>query len=119
VVCLGQDDRNNHTRETFRRQTMHQFMDAGLAIPNPDNPNRPINSPKWCYQIVPNALAPIQSFGTSDWGTNLAEYVAKVGTLHEQYARARQMNLATISWETEVWVAASPTHLINFDGERF
>jgi adenine-specific DNA-methyltransferase len=27
-----------NTRETFRRQTMHQFVNAGLAIPNPDNP---------------------------------------------------------------------------------
>ncbi len=24
-----------------------------------------------------------------------------------------------ISWETEVWVAESPTHLIHFNGERF
>ena len=24
-----------------------------------------------------------------------------------------------ISWETEVWVADSPTHLVHFDGERF
>ena len=24
-----------------------------------------------------------------------------------------------ISWETEVWVAENPTHLIHFDGERF
>jgi hypothetical protein len=27
--------------------------------------------------------------------------------------------LAAISWETEVWVAATPSHLIHFDGERF
>lgn len=27
--------------------------------------------------------------------------------------------LNRISWETEVWVADSPTHLIHFDGERF
>jgi adenine-specific DNA-methyltransferase len=27
--------------------------------------------------------------------------------------------LPDISWETEVWVADSPTHLIHFDGERF
>ena len=27
--------------------------------------------------------------------------------------------LAEISWETEVWVAESPTHLIHFNGERF
>ena len=24
-----------------------------------------------------------------------------------------------IAWETEVWVAESPTHLIHFNGERF
>lgn len=27
--------------------------------------------------------------------------------------------LPDISWETEVWVAESPTHLIHFNGERF
>jgi adenine-specific DNA-methyltransferase len=24
-----------------------------------------------------------------------------------------------ISWETEVWIADNPDHLIHFDGERF
>lgn len=27
--------------------------------------------------------------------------------------------LAAIAWETEVWCAESPTHLIHFNGERF
>ncbi|NEP11360.1 MAG: hypothetical protein F6K14_14345 [Symploca sp. SIO2C1] len=27
--------------------------------------------------------------------------------------------LNEISWETEVWIAESPTHMIHFDGERF
>lgn len=27
--------------------------------------------------------------------------------------------LAGIAWETEVWVADAPTHLIHFNGERF
>jgi len=27
--------------------------------------------------------------------------------------------LAEIAWETEVWVADSPTHLIHFNGHRF
>lgn len=27
--------------------------------------------------------------------------------------------LRDISWETEVWVAESPSHLIHFNGERF
>ena len=35
-----------NTRETFRRQTMHQFCEAGLALCNPDKLDRPVNSPK-------------------------------------------------------------------------
>jgi len=27
--------------------------------------------------------------------------------------------LKDISWETEVWIADAPTHLIHFNGERF
>ena len=28
-------------------------------------------------------------------------------------------HLAEIAWETEVWAADFPSHLIHFDGERF
>ena len=27
--------------------------------------------------------------------------------------------LADIAWETEVWVADAPTHLMHFNGDRF
>lgn len=33
--------------------------------------------------------------------------------------RAMQSFLALISWETEVWVAEAPDHLIHFNGEQF
>jgi hypothetical protein len=33
--------------------------------------------------------------------------------------RAMMKYLNEISWETEVWCADSPTHLIHFNGERF
>ena len=33
--------------------------------------------------------------------------------------REMARHLSHISWETEVWVADSPTHLIHFNGERF
>ena len=46
-----------NTRETFRRQTIHQFVDAGIALYNPDMPDRPVNSPKAVYQIEPATLA--------------------------------------------------------------
>lgn len=59
-----------NTRETIRRQTMHQFVDAGISIPNPDQHDRPTNSPKWVYQIEPTTLALLQSFGSPRWRKN-------------------------------------------------
>lgn len=35
---------------------MHQFVDAGIALYNPDDPKRPVNSPKAVYQIEPKIL---------------------------------------------------------------
>ena len=53
-----------NTRETFRRQSMHQFIEAAICIYNPDKPERPVNSPKAVYQIEPAALALLRTFGT-------------------------------------------------------
>ena len=33
--------------------------------------------------------------------------------------RTFSAHLANISWETEVWLAEAPTHLVHFDGDRF
>lgn len=33
--------------------------------------------------------------------------------------RALTKHLSEIAWETEVWVAEAPSHLIHFNGERF
>ncbi|KFF64898.1 restriction endonuclease BsuBI [Pectobacterium brasiliense] len=81
-----------NTRETFRRQTMHQFCDAGISLYNPDKPNRPVNSPKAVYQIAPEALSLLHTFGTPQWSDNLAVYLAGRETLVAKYAKARQQN---------------------------
>lgn len=81
-----------NTRETFRRQTMHQFCDAGVALYNPDKPDRPVNSPKAVYQIEPTALKLLRSFGTPQWHDNLTAYLAKRETLIAKYAKEREQN---------------------------
>ncbi len=81
-----------NTRETFRRQTMHQFCDAGIALYNPDNHNRPVNSPKAVYQIEPSALALLRKFGTSAWHDSLTAYLAERETLVARYAKEREQN---------------------------
>ncbi|WFB59563.1 BsuBI/PstI family type II restriction endonuclease [Paenibacillus sp. BR1-192] len=81
-----------NTRETFRRQTMHQFIDAGISLYNPDKPTRPVNSPKAVYQIEPEALMLIKLYGTSRWEPALKAYLATRQTLVERYAKEREQN---------------------------
>jgi len=80
-----------NTRETFRRETVHQFLQAGLIVANPDNPNRPVNSPKAVYQIEAKALDLLRTFGTKRWGQHVDNYLAERGSLAERYAQAREM----------------------------
>ena len=70
-----------NTRETFRRQSMHQFIEAGICTYNPDKPERPVNSPKTVYQIEPNLLALLKTFGTDSYKTQLKHYLSKRQTL--------------------------------------
>ena len=79
-----------NTRETLRRQTMHQFCVAGLALYNPDDPARAVNSPKAVYQIEPAALTLLRSFGKRPWRRKLAVYLAGRESLIAQYARQRE-----------------------------
>lgn len=81
-----------NTRETIRRQSMHQFVAAGIALYNPDSPDRPVNSPKAVYQIEPAALALLRSFGTPAWHDSLTAYLAGRETLVARYAKTREHN---------------------------
>jgi len=95
-----------NTRETFRRQTMHQFVDAGLAVPNPDDPGRPVNSPKFCYQVEPTALQLLRTFRTPAWVDCLKAYLRSVDTLKQRYARARELKMVpvTLAEDKEVYL---------------
>ncbi len=81
-----------NTRETIRRQTMHQFCNAGIALYNPDKPDRPVNSPKAVYQIETAALTLLRTFGTPAWHGELTAYLAGRETLVSRYAKERQQN---------------------------
>ena len=80
-----------NTRETVRRQTIHQFVLAGISLYNPDDPARPVNSPRAVYQISPNALALFKTYGKAGWAKRLVAYQGDVKTLTAKYARHREM----------------------------
>jgi len=52
IKALYDREYAENTRETIRRQVLDQFVQAGIAVPNPDEPERPTNSPHFCYALT-------------------------------------------------------------------
>lgn len=81
-----------NTRETVRRFTLHQFVEAQLVVQNPDEPQRPVNSPKWNYQVAAEALDVLRAYGTDAWQSATDRYLADLPGLKARYAAAREMD---------------------------
>lgn len=80
-----------NTRETFRRQVMHQFVQARVADYNPDIPELPVNSPRAHYGLTQEALEVVQAYQTEKWDTVLTNFISKVGKLSEVYLKEREL----------------------------
>jgi hypothetical protein len=103
----GRDYKPN-TRETIRRQTLHQFVDAGLILQNPDDPSRPVNSPKWCYQLSDPALKLLNAYGQSGFQSIVEEYLVNAPGLRAQYAVERDMNRIPVTLADGREITLSP-----------
>lgn len=97
-----------NTRETFRRFSMHQMVQAGIALYNPDIPDRPTNSPKAVYQISPAALDVIKTYGSRDWTGKLSAFKSMASTLTAQYAKERLMDMVKVKIRKDLQVSLSP-----------
>lgn len=91
-----------NTRETVRRQTVHQFLDAAVIIANPDEPERPINSPKTVYQIEESTLELLRTYDTPEWDKSIRTYLASIQTLKERYSQEREMSRIPVVIEGEL-----------------
>lgn len=103
----GRDYKPN-TRETVRPFTLHQFTEALLVVENPDRPDRPINSPRWCYQISSRALDVVRGMGQPGFEERVQSYLADVPGLREQYAQARDLNRIPVRLPSGEAVTLSP-----------
>ena len=85
-----QKDYAENTRETFRRQVLHQFVQAHIAEYNPFEAGLATNSPKSHYALSEGVLPVLQSFGEKDWKRKAAEFVDKHGSLAFIYGGHRR-----------------------------
>jgi type II restriction enzyme len=79
-----------NTRETFRRQVLHQFMQGRIADYNPDKPTLPTNSPKAHYAVSEAALTAIRTYGTEQWDNAVREFRESQGSLLTVYQSSRE-----------------------------
>lgn len=97
-----------NTRETFRRQTLHQFVDGGICLYNPDKPDRPVNSPKACYQVAQELGEVLKAYGSDKWDLALTEWLHGRKTLAAQYAMERDMEMIPLTLKNGTEIKLSP-----------
>jgi hypothetical protein len=85
-----------NSRETFRRQVLHQFVQARIADYNPDNPKLPVNSPNAHYALTQGSLDVIKTFGTKDWKKAVEKFISEEGDLSKKYKKERKQILIPV-----------------------
>ena len=80
-----------NTRESYRRETLHQFRDAGFVVLNEDDPSRATNSRLNNYKLTDEALTVVQAFGTSEFEELVAQYLVAAPGLLATYRAERDL----------------------------
>lgn len=76
-----------NTRETIRKQAMHQFRNAALTEDN----GKATNSPNYRYRITEETLDLIHSFNTAEWDAKLEQFKSNHESLIDMYSSKKQM----------------------------
>ncbi len=79
-----------NSRETIRRQTLHQFEQARIVDRNPDDPTRATNSGNTVYQLTEDAARVLRAYGAADFDKAVVDFIERFGSLQEAYLRRRE-----------------------------
>src|SRR5580704_7610773 len=72
----GKDYKPN-SRETIRRQTLHQFEQARIVDRNPDDPTRATNSGNPVYRLTEDAGAVLKFYGAASFDKKVASFIER------------------------------------------
>ncbi|MBN2272049.1 MAG: hypothetical protein JXN61_15650 [Sedimentisphaerales bacterium] len=97
-----------NTRETIRRQVIHQFEQARIVDRNPDDPSLPTNSPRTHYALTDEIIGLIHSFGTKSWSENVNNFRSRRTGLLELYAKKRKQQLIPVKLSSGKELSLSP-----------
>ena len=77
-----------NSRETFRKQAMHQFRNAALLEDN----GKATNSPNYRYRITEETLQLIRCFGTEEWEGRIVSFKKNHESLIEIYNSKKRIS---------------------------
>jgi adenine-specific DNA-methyltransferase len=97
-----------NSRETIRRQTLHQFRQAHIVDQNKDDPARATNSGLNVYSLTDEALLVVRSFGRRGFDAVVAGFRLELGSLQEQYAKRRKLHEVPLHMPDGSMVGLSP-----------
>lgn len=97
-----------NTRETVRRQSVHQFLAAGLVLQNPDDPKRAVNSAKTTYQINGVALELLRQYGSTEWPLALTRYRVRIEPLTKRWNKERRLTRIPVVLPDGAEITLSP-----------
>lgn len=80
-------DYAENTRETIRKNVIHQFRDASIVEDN----SKPTNSPNFRYRLTNEFLNLIKSYGSDQWSDNLNEFLSTHESLKSKYSTKRDL----------------------------
>lgn len=90
--------------QTFRRQVLHQFVQAHIADYNPFEPNSPCAH----YAITEAALAAVQAYCTPIWKESARNFLAEHGALTVLYSPERERRKVPIKLPDGQEIRLSP-----------
>jgi hypothetical protein len=88
-----------NTRETVRRQVIHQFEQARIVDRNPDEPGLATNSPRTHYALTDTAIRTIRQYNTPTWTEAVTEFLSAQQSLMEMYERKRGLQLIPLTYQ--------------------
>lgn len=81
-----------NTRETIRKNCMHQFREAALIEDN----GKPTNSPNYRYRLTPEALQLIRTIGSDAFQNELEYYLSEHDKLIHKYESKKKMKKMSV-----------------------
>ena len=80
-------DYAENTRETIRKNVIHQFRDASIVEDN----SKPTNSPNFRYRLTDEFLNLIKSYDSDQWNDNLNDFLLTHESLKSKYSTKRDL----------------------------